>query len=111
MKIDPRSIQFANHSVGNRPPPILFYVLEKKEKLSPSNYHVYKLQTNPKDKKLVVCFLVVKYYTVGAPEEWLQFINAISQVIKCQGITDLEAANILVKSLLQRGGGVTSLPE
>eukprot|EP00957_Ditylum_brightwellii_P017539 1321251-Ditylum_brightwellii.AAC.1 len=97
MKIDPRSLEFVNHSIRNRPLPILFYVLEKKEKLIPSNYQVYKLCTNHKDKKLTMYLLVVKYYKVGAPEEWLQFIDAISQLIKGQDIQYLEAVYTLWK--------------
>eukprot|EP00957_Ditylum_brightwellii_P202597 15330873-Ditylum_brightwellii.AAC.1 len=82
MKINIRSLEFVNRSVRNRPQLILFYILEKKKKLSPSDYQVYKLQTNPKDKKLAVYSLTVKYYEVETPEEWLQFINAIPQAIK-----------------------------
>eukprot|EP00957_Ditylum_brightwellii_P065048 4934182-Ditylum_brightwellii.AAC.1 len=62
MKIDAKSIEFANHSVGNRPPPILFHVLKSDKKLSPLDYQTYKLGTNPKDKKLAVYLLTVKYY-------------------------------------------------
>eukprot|EP00957_Ditylum_brightwellii_P115986 8848323-Ditylum_brightwellii.AAC.1 len=94
MKINPRSLRL--------PLSILFYVLEKKEKLSPSNYQVYKLWTNPKDDKLAVYLLAVKYYKVGTPEEWLQFIDSISKVIKGQDIQDSEAVYTLVKSLLWR---------
>eukprot|EP00957_Ditylum_brightwellii_P141993 10817781-Ditylum_brightwellii.AAC.1 len=67
------------------------------------NYQVYKLQTNPNYEKSTVYLLTVKYYKVRTPEEWLQFIDAISQVIKGQDIQDLEAAYILVKSLLMEG--------
>eukprot|EP00957_Ditylum_brightwellii_P004091 310820-Ditylum_brightwellii.AAC.1 len=69
MTIDARSLEFVNCLVGNRAPPIPFYMSEKKEKLSPSGYQVYKLQTNPKDMKLAMCPLMVKYYEVGTPEE------------------------------------------
>eukprot|EP00957_Ditylum_brightwellii_P175261 13342557-Ditylum_brightwellii.AAC.2 len=79
MKINARSLKFVNHLAGNRAPPILFYVPRKKEKLSHLDYQVYKLWSNPKDKKLDVYSLTVKYYKVGTPKEWLQFINAISQ--------------------------------
>eukprot|EP00957_Ditylum_brightwellii_P192377 14645285-Ditylum_brightwellii.AAC.1 len=79
MKIDAKSLKFANYFVGNRPPHILFYVPERKEELSPSDYQVYKLWTNPKDKKSAMYLLMVKYYKVGIPEEWLQFIDAIFQ--------------------------------
>eukprot|EP00957_Ditylum_brightwellii_P114432 8724457-Ditylum_brightwellii.AAC.1 len=53
--------------------------LKFKKKLSPLNYQTYKLRTNPKDEKSVVYNLVVKYYEVGTPEEWLQFMDAIMQ--------------------------------
>eukprot|EP00957_Ditylum_brightwellii_P110295 8412436-Ditylum_brightwellii.AAC.1 len=43
--------------------------------------------------------LTFKYYEVRTPEEWLQFINAISQVIKGQDIQDPYATYTLVKSL------------
>eukprot|EP00957_Ditylum_brightwellii_P034888 2643899-Ditylum_brightwellii.AAC.1 len=66
---------------------------EEKEQLSPLDYQVYKLWTNPKDEKMTVYLLMVKYYKVGTPEEWLQVINAISQVIKGQDIQDSEAAS------------------
>eukprot|EP00957_Ditylum_brightwellii_P042091 3187860-Ditylum_brightwellii.AAC.1 len=62
MKIDVKSFEFANLLVGNRPPPILFYMSE-----------------NPKDEKLAVYLLTVKYYKVGTPEECLQFVDAIAQ--------------------------------
>eukprot|EP00957_Ditylum_brightwellii_P008031 609457-Ditylum_brightwellii.AAC.1 len=38
---------------------------------------MYKLHTNPKDEKSVVYNLVIKYYKVGTPEEWLQSMDAI----------------------------------
>eukprot|EP00957_Ditylum_brightwellii_P051046 3870359-Ditylum_brightwellii.AAC.1 len=64
MKIDAKSLEFANHSVRNKPPPIPFYVPDSKKKLSPLNYQTYKLKTNPKDKKSDMYNLVVKYYKV-----------------------------------------------
>eukprot|EP00957_Ditylum_brightwellii_P183896 14007890-Ditylum_brightwellii.AAC.1 len=69
MKIDHKSLKFANRNFGNKPPPILFYVPDIKKKLSPLDYQTYKLQTNWKDKKSEVYNLVVKYYKVGTPEE------------------------------------------
>eukprot|EP00957_Ditylum_brightwellii_P208208 15356296-Ditylum_brightwellii.AAC.1 len=71
MKTEAKSLDFANHSVRNKPPPIPFYMLDSDKKLSPSDNQTYKLRTNPKNKKLVVCNLVVKYYKMGTPEEWL----------------------------------------
>eukprot|EP00957_Ditylum_brightwellii_P145235 11061671-Ditylum_brightwellii.AAC.1 len=76
MKIDARSFEFANRSVRNMPPPILFYV--------PDIYN-----------------LVVKYYKLGTPEELLQFVEAIVQVIKGQDIQDRDMTYSLVKSLLK----------
>eukprot|EP00957_Ditylum_brightwellii_P062956 4777983-Ditylum_brightwellii.AAC.1 len=38
---------------------------------------------------------------MGTPEEWLQFMEAITQIIKGQGIQDRDAAYSLVKSLLK----------
>eukprot|EP00957_Ditylum_brightwellii_P071073 5401315-Ditylum_brightwellii.AAC.1 len=71
MKINTKSFEFANHSVGNKPPPIPFYIPDSDKKLSPLDNQTYKLRTNPKDKKSAVYNLVVKYYKVGTPEEWL----------------------------------------
>eukprot|EP00957_Ditylum_brightwellii_P210593 15365162-Ditylum_brightwellii.AAC.1 len=71
--------QVANCSVRKRPLCIPLYIPEKKEKLNPSDYQVYKLQTNPKDKTLAMYSLMV---------------------IKGQDIQDLESAYTLVKSLL-----------
>eukprot|EP00957_Ditylum_brightwellii_P111796 8527132-Ditylum_brightwellii.AAC.1 len=65
MKIDAKSIEFANCLVENRPPLILFYVPGSDKKLSPLDYQTYKLRTNPKDEKLAVYSLTVKYYKVG----------------------------------------------
>eukprot|EP00957_Ditylum_brightwellii_P031151 2360189-Ditylum_brightwellii.AAC.1 len=96
-----RKLKFANHSVGNKPPPILFYVPDSDKKLSPLDYQTYKLRTNPKDEKLAVYSLMVKYYKVGTPEEWGQFVEAIAQVIKVQDILNGDAAYSLVKSLLK----------
>eukprot|EP00957_Ditylum_brightwellii_P174365 13275411-Ditylum_brightwellii.AAC.1 len=79
MKISNKSLEFANRNQGNKPPPIPFYVPDKKKKLSLSDYQTYKLRTKPKDEKSVVYNLVVKYYEVGTPEEWLQFMDAITQ--------------------------------
>eukprot|EP00957_Ditylum_brightwellii_P062852 4768511-Ditylum_brightwellii.AAC.1 len=45
--------------------------------------------------------LVVKYYKVKTPEEWLQFMDAIMPVIKGHDIQDRDAAYLLVKSLLK----------
>eukprot|EP00957_Ditylum_brightwellii_P185562 14127779-Ditylum_brightwellii.AAC.1 len=92
MKIDDKSLDFAKCLVGNRPTPIPFYVPVSDKKLNPLDYQTYKLWTNPKDKKLEVYSLTVKYYEVGTPEEWLQFINVIAQVMKGQDIQDGEAA-------------------
>eukprot|EP00957_Ditylum_brightwellii_P130004 9915156-Ditylum_brightwellii.AAC.1 len=71
MKIDHKSFKFTNRNVGNKPLPIPFYVPDNEKKLSPSNYQTYKLRANPKDEKFAVYHLVVKYYKVGTPEEWL----------------------------------------
>eukprot|EP00957_Ditylum_brightwellii_P064997 4930192-Ditylum_brightwellii.AAC.1 len=53
------------------------------------------------DEKSTVYNLVVKYYEVGTPEEWLQFIDIIAQVIKGQDLQDRDAAYLLIKSLLK----------
>eukprot|EP00957_Ditylum_brightwellii_P108570 8280865-Ditylum_brightwellii.AAC.1 len=79
MKISNKSLEFANCNPGNKLPPIPFYVPNGTKKLSPSDYQMYKLRTNLKDEKSVVYNLVVKYYEVGTPEEWLQFMDAITQ--------------------------------
>eukprot|EP00957_Ditylum_brightwellii_P084923 6457592-Ditylum_brightwellii.AAC.1 len=101
MKIDIKSLEFANQNLGNKPLPIAFYVLESEKKLSHSDSQTYKLRTNPKDKKSEVYNLVVKYYKVENPEEWLQFMEAITQVIKNQDIQDGDAVYALVKSPLK----------
>eukprot|EP00957_Ditylum_brightwellii_P004522 343550-Ditylum_brightwellii.AAC.1 len=101
MKINHKSLKFANRNFGNTPPPIPFYVWDNKKKLSPLDYQTYKLQINSKDKASAVYSLVVKYYEVGTLEEWLQFMDAITQVIKGQDIQDRDAAYLLVKSLLK----------
>eukprot|EP00957_Ditylum_brightwellii_P176079 13407616-Ditylum_brightwellii.AAC.1 len=79
MKINAKSLEFANRSVRNKPLPIPFYVPDSDKKLSPLDYQTYKLRTNPNYEKLVVYNLVVKSYKVGTPEEWLQFMEAIMQ--------------------------------
>eukprot|EP00957_Ditylum_brightwellii_P188125 14321981-Ditylum_brightwellii.AAC.1 len=79
MKIDNKSLEFANQNIRNKPPPIPFYVPDSEKKLSPLDCQKYKLRTNPKDKKLAVYNLVVKYFEAGTPEEWLQFMEAITQ--------------------------------
>eukprot|EP00957_Ditylum_brightwellii_P100917 7691452-Ditylum_brightwellii.AAC.1 len=71
MKIGSKSLKFANRNQGSKPPPILFYVPDNSKKLSPLDYQTYKLRTNPKDEKSVVYNIVVKYYKVRTPEEWL----------------------------------------
>eukprot|EP00957_Ditylum_brightwellii_P050574 3834994-Ditylum_brightwellii.AAC.1 len=91
MKISKKSLEFAICNQGSRPLPILFYVANDAKKLSPSDYQTFKLRTNPKDEKSVVYNLVVKYYKAGTPEEWLQFVDAITQVIKGQDIQDGDA--------------------
>eukprot|EP00957_Ditylum_brightwellii_P103366 7877128-Ditylum_brightwellii.AAC.1 len=79
MKVDHKGLKFVNQNVRNKPLPIPFYVLDNKKKLSPLDYQTYKLRTNPKDEKSTVYNLVVKYNKVGTPEEWLQFMEAITQ--------------------------------
>eukprot|EP00957_Ditylum_brightwellii_P080269 6105536-Ditylum_brightwellii.AAC.1 len=74
MKIDTKSLEFANRSVGNKPLHIAFYMPDSDTKLNPLDYQTYKLRTNPKDKKSAANNLVVKYDEVGTPEEWLQFM-------------------------------------
>ena len=101
MKIDHKSLEFANHNQGNKPLPIPFYMPDNKKKLSLSDYQTYKLRANRKDGKSAVYNLDVKYYKVGTPEEWLQFMEVITQVIKGQDIQDRDAAYLLVKSLLR----------
>eukprot|EP00957_Ditylum_brightwellii_P053354 4044248-Ditylum_brightwellii.AAC.1 len=79
MKISEKSLEFANRNQGSKPPPIPFYVKDDSKKLSPSDYQTYNLRTNPKDEKSAVYNLVVLYYKVKTPEEWLQFVDAITQ--------------------------------
>eukprot|EP00957_Ditylum_brightwellii_P142722 10874948-Ditylum_brightwellii.AAC.1 len=79
MKISNKSLEFANHNQGSKSPPIPFYVADDTKKLSPLDYQTYKLHTNPKDEKSAVYNLVVKYYKVGTLEEWLQFMDTITQ--------------------------------
>eukprot|EP00957_Ditylum_brightwellii_P207428 15352954-Ditylum_brightwellii.AAC.1 len=74
---------------------------DNKKKLSPSDQQTYKLWANLKDKKSEVYNLVVKYYKVGTTEEWIQFMEAITQVIKGQDIQDRDEAYLLVKNLLK----------
>eukprot|EP00957_Ditylum_brightwellii_P061178 4642240-Ditylum_brightwellii.AAC.1 len=38
MKIDHKSLDFANCNFGNKPPSIPFYMLDNKKKLSPLDY-------------------------------------------------------------------------
>eukprot|EP00957_Ditylum_brightwellii_P060968 4628376-Ditylum_brightwellii.AAC.1 len=71
MKTNAKSLEFANHSTRNKPLSIPFYMPDNDKKLSPLDYQTYKLRTNLKDEKLVMYNLVVKYYKVGTPEEWL----------------------------------------
>eukprot|EP00957_Ditylum_brightwellii_P120534 9195850-Ditylum_brightwellii.AAC.1 len=79
MKIDHKILKFANHNFRNKPLPIPFYMSDNEKKLSPLDYQTYKLWTNPKDNKSAVYNLVVKYYKVRTPEEWLQFMDTIMQ--------------------------------
>eukprot|EP00957_Ditylum_brightwellii_P043676 3310873-Ditylum_brightwellii.AAC.1 len=97
MKISNKSLEFGNRNQGNKPPPIPFYVANNAKKLSPLDYQTYKLRTNPKDEKSAVYNLVVKDYEVRTPEEWLQFMDTITQVIKGQDIQDGDAAYSLMK--------------
>eukprot|EP00957_Ditylum_brightwellii_P180566 13754792-Ditylum_brightwellii.AAC.1 len=71
MKISKKSLKFANRNQGRKPLPILFYVKDDSKKLSLSDYQTYKLCTNWKDEKSAVYNIVVLYYKVGTPEEWL----------------------------------------
>eukprot|EP00957_Ditylum_brightwellii_P166680 12688385-Ditylum_brightwellii.AAC.2 len=71
MKISKKSLEFANPNQGNKHLPILFYVADDAKKLTPSDYQTYKLRTNLKNEKSAVYNLVVKYYKVRTPEEWL----------------------------------------
>eukprot|EP00957_Ditylum_brightwellii_P178990 13634294-Ditylum_brightwellii.AAC.1 len=95
MKINNQSLRFANQNIRNKPSPIAFYVLDSEKKLSPLDCQTYKLRTNPEDEKLVVYSLVVKYYKVGTPEKWLQFMEAIAHDIKDQDIQDGDPAHSL----------------
>eukprot|EP00957_Ditylum_brightwellii_P167026 12715549-Ditylum_brightwellii.AAC.1 len=95
MKINHKSLKFVNQNIRKKPLLIPFHMLENNKKLSCSDYQTYKLQTNPNNKRSAVYNLVVKYYGVGTPEEWLQFMDAITQVIKGQNIQDGDAAYLL----------------
>eukprot|EP00957_Ditylum_brightwellii_P178032 13560778-Ditylum_brightwellii.AAC.1 len=79
MKISDKSLEFSNCNQGNKLLPIPFYVANDAKKLSLLDYQTYKLSTNPKDEKSAVYNLVIKYYEVRTPEEWLQFMDAITQ--------------------------------
>eukprot|EP00957_Ditylum_brightwellii_P034239 2596413-Ditylum_brightwellii.AAC.1 len=79
MKISEKSLKFVIRNQGSNPLPTPFYVKDDSKKLTLSDYQTYKLRTNQKDEKSTVCNLVVKYYEVGTPEEWLQFVDAITQ--------------------------------
>eukprot|EP00957_Ditylum_brightwellii_P131846 10053948-Ditylum_brightwellii.AAC.1 len=103
MKINNKSLDFTNQNIRNKPLSIPFYMQDSEKKESPSDYQTYKLLINPKNKKLAVYILLVKYYNVGTPEEWLQFMEAIMQAIKGQDIQDKDAVYLLVKSLLKGG--------
>eukprot|EP00957_Ditylum_brightwellii_P091841 6993048-Ditylum_brightwellii.AAC.1 len=104
MKIDHKSLKFANHKQGNKHLPIPFFIPNNHKKLSLFDYQTYKLWTNPKDEKSAVYNLVVKYNKVRTPEEWLQFMDVIVHAIKGQVIQDRDAAYLLVKSLLKGDG-------
>eukprot|EP00957_Ditylum_brightwellii_P137289 10466609-Ditylum_brightwellii.AAC.1 len=101
MKISAKSLEFANCSVGKKLLSVSFNMLDSDKNLIPSDYQTYKLRTNWKDEKSAVYNLVVNYYKVGTPGEWLQFMEAIAQVIKGQYIQDGEVMYSLVKSLLK----------
>eukprot|EP00957_Ditylum_brightwellii_P073914 5616754-Ditylum_brightwellii.AAC.1 len=79
MKINNKCLKFAIQNIRNKPSPIHFYVPDSEKKLNPLDYETYKLWTNPKDKKSAVYNMVVKYYKVGTPKEWLQLMEAIVQ--------------------------------
>eukprot|EP00957_Ditylum_brightwellii_P033332 2525496-Ditylum_brightwellii.AAC.1 len=67
MKISKKSLKFANHNQGNKPPPIPLYMADDAKKLTLPDFQTYKLCTNLKDEKSAVYNLVVKYYKVGTP--------------------------------------------
>eukprot|EP00957_Ditylum_brightwellii_P073025 5549258-Ditylum_brightwellii.AAC.1 len=90
MEIDTKSLEFTNGNVRNRPPPIPSYVPDSVKQLSLLDYQTYKLRTNLKDKKSVLYNSVVKYYEMETPEEWLQCMEGIVQVIKGQDIQDVD---------------------
>eukprot|EP00957_Ditylum_brightwellii_P006721 510629-Ditylum_brightwellii.AAC.1 len=75
MKNSEKSLEFANRKQESKPLPILFYMKDDSKKLSQLDYQTYKLHTDPKDEKSAVYKLVVAYYKVGTPEEWLQFVD------------------------------------
>eukprot|EP00957_Ditylum_brightwellii_P167890 12780630-Ditylum_brightwellii.AAC.1 len=52
IKIDNKSLKFANQNHGNKHLPIPFYMPDSEKKLIPLDYQTYKLRTNLKDKKL-----------------------------------------------------------
>eukprot|EP00957_Ditylum_brightwellii_P120083 9163458-Ditylum_brightwellii.AAC.1 len=95
MKINHKSLKFANQNIGNKPLPIPFYVPDNEKKLSPLDYQTYTLRTNPKDEKSMVYNLVIKYYKVGTPEEWLQFMEVTTEVIRGQDIQDGDVVYLL----------------
>eukprot|EP00957_Ditylum_brightwellii_P202042 15328326-Ditylum_brightwellii.AAC.2 len=76
--MDNKSLKCANQNLGNKPPPTTFYMPDSEKKLSPMDYQTYMLRTNLKYNKTAVYNLVIKYYKVETPEEWLQFMEAIT---------------------------------
>eukprot|EP00957_Ditylum_brightwellii_P122845 9367378-Ditylum_brightwellii.AAC.1 len=79
MKISEKSLEFAYRNQEGKLRQIPFYVKDSSKKLSLSDYQTYKLCTNRKDEKSVVYNLPVPYYKVGNLEEWLQFVDVITQ--------------------------------
>eukprot|EP00957_Ditylum_brightwellii_P139656 10643530-Ditylum_brightwellii.AAC.1 len=80
MQINLRSPKATNCMAGNRHLSIPFYVIEKKDKLSLSEYQVYKLCTNPNDKKSMVHLLTVEIYDVETQKNcyslWMQLLRS-----------------------------------
>eukprot|EP00957_Ditylum_brightwellii_P104072 7929009-Ditylum_brightwellii.AAC.1 len=69
MTINLRNLERTNQTMANKLAPIPFFVT--KNKLSPLDYQVYKLRTNPKNERSAVYSLTVGIYKVETPEEWL----------------------------------------
>eukprot|EP00957_Ditylum_brightwellii_P100151 7632288-Ditylum_brightwellii.AAC.1 len=69
--------------------------------LKRSQYHTYRLRSNPADTDSPTYELAIPFFDKGTPEEWIKFRRGLQAVLKEQNMTQDPASYAVAKTLLK----------